>query len=210
MYGTGRSVGAIESRIASSRRRSRRSWSVHVRRRRTDFNRQKSTMSLCRCLGCLGCRLRLRIYFACCYYQTHGIERTTVKPTSQPNKRKGSRTEPRYDRMASAQVGRSVGRSLSDSRLLSRSAVACCLLFNGHPGGYPDERRRGPRVLHSVRPAHSPPHPFGLSSAFGVCAPSANPQARDGKIAPAAAAKDCSTPPHLRLIRSARRPSTIP
>ena len=167
-------------------------------------------MRLCRCLGCLGCRLRLRIYFAFCYYQPALSGPPSSQPVNQINERAAEPNQGTIVWRRRRSVGRSVGRSLSDSRLLSRSAVACCLLFNGHPGGYPDERRRGPRVLHSVRPAHSPPHPFGLSPAFGVCAPSANPQARDGKIAPPPAAKDCSTPPHLRLIRSARRPPTAP
>ena len=101
-----------------------------------------------------------------CYYQTHGIERTTVKPTSQPNKRKGSRTEPRYDRMASAQVGRSVALSRIVGCSAGRPLLVVCFLMD-IPADTRDERRRGPRVLHSVRPAHSPPHPFGLSSAFG-------------------------------------------
>ena len=132
-------------------------------------------------LGCL--RLRLRSAFILHWMLSSDYQRQANQPTNQPTEQtKGRRAEPNQGTIVwRRRIGRSVGRSLSDSRLLSRSAVACCLLFNGHPGGYPDERRRGPRVLHSVRSAHSPPHPFGLSSAFGVCAPSANPQARDGK-----------------------------
>ena len=127
-------------------RRSRRSVMVSPDGERTDcqeiclissrgVDKFQSTLRLLLWSRCLGC-LRPRIYFACLLLSADGIERTTVKPTSQPNKRKGS-SEPRYDRMASAHwsVGRSL--SLSDGRSLGRSAVACCLhLFYARPGGY--------------------------------------------------------------------------